>query len=566
MKKSITRQLGVIIVCVIFASMVITSVSNYWVSYNKTYEAAGLEAVGCANITTGLIEPNDIEEIIAGNEQKRAELQNALDWTTDHKSLFETQYILLLDGTILAADSNLQEQGFKAGDKFYIDKEAVQTIQATNHPQYSVIYEYGGLKRLTGYAPIFKNHDPAQEIIALNAIDFNADIVQERTFEEVRDSFLLGLLPMSIACLLTIFLIRRKTKPITALIDYAKKVAEGDLTAQRLQIKNKDEIGDLAETLHYMASQLRDLIHQVSSSSEQVAASSQQLTASAEQTNHATELIASTMHQMSASMEKQSRSAEETAEMVDEITHSIQQIAANAQRVNAAAMGASEKAAEGGQAIQTAERQMNSIHDTVSGVADVVKGLGQRSNEIGEIVEVITGIANQTNLLALNAAIEAARAGEHGRGFAVVAGEVRKLAEQSSQSAGQISQLITSIQEIVSLAVQSMDHATNEVVTGIEVVNKAGGSFEQIQYSVNSVSGQINEVSTAAQQMAAASEQMVQSMRLMTSVTEAAASGTHEVSAATDEQLASMQEISVSANYLSDMAERLQMIVGKFKI
>lgn len=566
MKKSITRQLGVIIVCVIFASMVITSVSNYWVSYNKTYEAAGLEAVGCANITTGLIEPRDIEEIIAGNEQKRAELQNALDWTTDHKSLFETQYILLLDGTILAADSKLQEQGFKAGDRFYIDEEAVRTIQATNHPQYSVIYEYGGLKRLTGYAPIFKNHDPAQEIVALNAIDFNADIVQERTFEEVRDSFLLGLLPMSIACLLTIFLIRRKTKPITALIDYAKKVAEGDLTAQRLQIKNKDEIGDLAETLHYMASQLRDLIHQVNSSSEQVAASSQQLTASAEQTNHATELIASTMHQMSASMEKQSRSAEETAETVDEITHSIQQIAANAQRVNAAAMGASEKAAEGGQAIQTAERQMNSIHDTVSGVADVVMGLGQRSNEIGEIVEVITGIANQTNLLALNAAIEAARAGEHGRGFAVVAGEVRKLAEQSSQSAGQISRLITSIQEIVSLAVQSMDHATNEVVTGIEVVNKAGGSFEQIQYSVNSVSGQINEVSTAAQQMAAASEQMVQSMRLMTSVTEAAASGTQEVSAATDEQLASMQEISVSANYLSDMAERLQMIVGKFKI
>ncbi len=120
-----------------------------------------------------------------------------MNWTTEHKPIFEDQYILSLDGTILAGDSNLEKQGFKAGDKFYIDKEVVKMMQETKHPHYSEIYEFGGMKRLTGYAPIFKDQDPNKEIIAINAIDFNAKIVNERTWESVQGSFLLGLFPMA---------------------------------------------------------------------------------------------------------------------------------------------------------------------------------------------------------------------------------------------------------------------------------------------------------------------------------------------------------------------------------
>jgi methyl-accepting chemotaxis protein len=116
---------------------------------------------------------------------------------------------------------------------------------------------------------------------------------------------------------------------------------------------------------------------------------------------------------------------------------------------------------------------MRLIHDTVQDLSKVIRGLGERSKEIGEIVAVITKISSQTNLLALNAAIEAARAGEHGRGFAVVADEVRKLAEQSAQSAQQISELITHIQKETLNAVQSMDQATKEVQSGLDVVDSA---------------------------------------------------------------------------------------------
>src|SRR5690606_33213483 len=151
------------------------------------------------------------------------------------------------------------KQGFESGDKFYIDEEVIQTIQETKHPHYSEIYKFGGMKRLTGYAPIYKDHDPNKEIIAINAIDFNADIVSDRTFDAIRGGFVIGLLPMAIASIVTIWLIRRRTKPITALIDYSKEIAEGNLAAEDINIRNKDEIGDLALTLNTMKNKLRAL-------------------------------------------------------------------------------------------------------------------------------------------------------------------------------------------------------------------------------------------------------------------------------------------------------------------
>lgn len=566
MKNSITWQLGRIIVFVILFSMVITSISNFWVSYEKTYEAAGIEAVGCANITTGLINPSDIMDILNGEEAKLAELQNSLNWTTDHKQIFESQYILSLEGKVLAADSNLQQQGFKAGDQFYIDKEVVKMMQETRHPHYSEIYEFGGMKRLTGYAPIFKDHDPNKEIIALNAIDFNAKIVTERTWDTVKDSFLLGLLPMMLACLVTIWMIRRKTRPITTLIDYSKHIAEGNLSTENIYVKNKDEIGDLADTLNVMKENLRELIQQVHSSSALVAASSEQLTASAEQTNFATEQIVATMHELAVGVEKQVQTVEGTSQIVNNMSTGVHKIANRAGNATIIAVEASKKALDGGKEINIAVQQMNSINKTVSDLEEVIKGLGERSREIGQIVGVIKGIADQTNLLALNAAIEAARAGENGRGFSVVADEVRKLAEQSSQSAEEISELISATQKETNDAVYTMESATKEVVEGIGIVNTAGNSFEDIRESVDNVTTQIQEVSSAVQQMANGANQIVQSIQFISDMADNSASSTQNVSLSTEEQMASMEEITSSANHLSKMAEELQMLIGKFQI
>jgi methyl-accepting chemotaxis protein len=272
------------------------------------------------------------------------------------------------------------------------------------------------------------------------------------------------------------------------------------------------------------------------------------------------------MQQVATGVDQQVKSVEETSKTISEMSIGIQQIATNAQDVSQTALEASEGAKAGGQVITNAIQQMNFINENVTGLESVITGLGESSEEIGKIIDVITGISDQTNLLALNAAIEAARAGEHGKGFAVVADEVKKLAEQSSNSAKQISQLVLKIQNETKTAVQTMESTSKEVNEGIGVVNTAGQAFSLIETSIEAVNVQIQDVSSAVQQMAAGSEQMVSSMSLIIKVAEESASGTQEVSAATEEQLASMEEITASAQTLSNMAEELQLLISRFKV
>jgi methyl-accepting chemotaxis protein len=362
------------------------------------------------------------------------------------------------------------------------------------------------------------------------------------------------------------FFINTITKPISIMAEQVEKVSNGDLTMSPMPFRNKDEIGRLSRDINTMINNLKHLIREVASSSEQVAASSEELTASAQQTTKATEHIATSMQQMASGTDQQVRSVEESAKTVNEMAVGIQQIAASSTQVADVANRASVQSTDGGKAIDSAVTQMNGISQTVNGLADVVKGLGERSKEIGEILDVITGISAQTNLLALNAAIEAARAGEHGRGFAVVADEVRKLAEQSSQSAQKISDLIKHIQGETSNAVVAMEQAMKEVQSGLDVVQTAGSAFDQIKLLVEGVASQIHAVSTASEQMAAGTQHVVRSIQLISDVAEVTASGTQQVSASSQEQLASMEEISASAQSLSRMAEDLQTIVEKFKV
>ncbi len=365
--------------------------------------------------------------------------------------------------------------------------------------------------------------------------------------------------------LLTFFMAKRLTKPLEALAAQAGLVANGDLTIQA-PVNGQDEIADLAAGFNKMVHNLRELIAQVSTSAEQVAASSQELTASSHESAQASNQIAESVVAIANGTDRQRNAVEETAAVVDRMSLSIEQAAGEASQTVVKSTQAADKAKESRVSISRAVQQMVLIEQTVNNSSRVVAGLGERSKEIGQIVDTIAGIAGQTNLLALNAAIEAARAGEQGRGFAVVAEEVRKLAEQSQEAAKQIAGLIGEIQQDTLKAVAAMADGTREVSCGAEIVTAAGGSFQEIAELVTAVLTQVTKISAAMADMDNGSQQIVASVRTIDDLSKAAAAAAGTVSVATEEQSASIGEIAAASQNLADMAQNLQATITRFRI
>ncbi len=420
-------------------------------------------------------------------------------------------------------------------------------------------YEYDGVGKMVGFAPV----KSAGWALAVSVP------VSEAT-EELVDLTWISLITILVVLLIAAFIIvwfaRQIARPIMLLEGAADKIAGGDLSQNNLNIHSNDEIGRLAKSFEKMAQNVRGLIKQISSDAEQLAASSEELTASAEQSAQASNQVAISMTEVAAGANAQLAAATDTSAVVEEMSAGIEQLAANANLVSGQSEQAAEKAQNGGAAVDKAVSQMSRIEHTVNSSAEVVVKLGERSKEIGQIVDTISGIAGQTNLLALNAAIEAARAGEQGRGFAVVAEEVRKLAEQSEEAAKKIASLIGEIQTETDKAVEAMNNGTQEVKTGADVVDAAGAAFREIADLVTDVSDQVKQMSAAIQQMATGSQQIVGSVKKIDDLSKKSAGEAQNVSAATEEQLASMEEISTSSRALATLAQDLQTAVAKFRV
>lgn len=369
-----------------------------------------------------------------------------------------------------------------------------------------------------------------------------------------------------IAILVLVGLTNRIIKPLSNLQARAERVAQGDLSQTEVNITAKNEIGRLAKALQTMVKNLQALVGQVANSAEHVVASAGHLAISAEQSAQAGDQIAVSLSQVAVGAEHQLGTIDEALQAMNKIQDSIQQTTRNTDKV----VGFSGKTLlatqTGSDAVDKAMNQMGRIQDVVTEAAGLVLKLGDRSNEIGNIVDAISGIAEQTNLLALNAAIEAARAGEQGRGFAVVADEVRKLAEQSAEATKQITVLIRQIQGDTEQAVRAMTAGKKEVETGTEVVGTAATSFSDISISVNTISEQIKNIDQLVHQVELDSERVTTSIDTLSTVSKDAVAHVQSVSASTEEQLAFIQEIAQASQDLSGMAEGLKGAVEQFKI
>lgn len=354
--------------------------------------------------------------------------------------------------------------------------------------------------------------------------------------------------------------------PITRVTDATKRVANGDLTVETLDVRTKDEIGELTTSFNQMVENLQNLVETVSESSEHVASSSEQLMASSDQTSKATEQITSSMQEVASGSRMQEDYIDDNKRALEEMSAGVTRVAEATHSVAELSDNATQIAQDGQHSIDQVITQMNQISTSTNDTAQRIHSLNERSTAIADIVSVITDISDQTNLLALNAAIEAARAGEHGKGFAVVADEVRHLAEQSKQSADDIATLISEIQTDTKQAVVAMTRSSEDVSAGMNAVSEAGTGFTKINEAIVDISGQIMDITAVAQQMSASSTHIVSAMQQIATLSQDASGNSESVAAASEEQLASMQEVTAAAEALSERAEALLQEIRFFKV
>lgn len=356
------------------------------------------------------------------------------------------------------------------------------------------------------------------------------------------------------------------TKPLKEMMLLAEKFTSGDFRQTDVNIMRDDEIGHLAKVFSAMGADLRKLIRNVNLSAEQLAASSEELTASADQSAQAANQVAVSITNVAGGTEKQARHIDSTNKAVQEVSELLGQLSVSADTVKGQSEEATGKAEGGNKIIEKVVAQMGNIENSVGISAQVVGSLGERSKEIGQIVDTISSIAGQTNLLALNAAIEAARAGEQGKGFAVVAEEVRKLAEQSQEAAKSIAGLIAKIQEDTQNAVLAMQNGTREVQAGGEVAAEAGSAFKEIAQMIGTVNEQVGMAQGAIGSIVEKSGRIGSAVEEIEHTAAANSEETHMVSAATEQQSASMEEIASASRSLANLAQELQNAIQRFKV
>lgn len=565
-RNSLTVQLGTIIVGILVAMLAITSVATYKTAYDKLYDAAGIEAYGCANITTGLLSPNDIDRALTGDAATIEKIGKELNWTVQHKDIFETQYIVDVNGKLIALDDNLTNKGIQAGDQVPLDDEAISMLLEMKHPTYSEPYTFAGMKRLSGYAPIFKDHDPTKEIIAISVIDFDASIVADRTWEVVRDGILISIIPVLIAAFITIILIRRKTKPISQLIAHAKEIADGNLDIGHVNVSSKDEVGDLAKTLHTMTLNLRKMIGTMKDTSHQLMMNSSTTASTLGEMNGAIEMVAENMNEVAMSVTEGTSNTEHASSILGSLADDLQSSKVRADEVAVNSQLTLRIAQDGQQLANDISQDMDKIRQSSTEVGSIIQELIKSTSQIQEITNSIAGIASQTNLLALNASIEAARAGEHGKGFAVVAEEVRKLAEQSNMEVQQVENIVNDITGIIGRVEASASVSTNVVETGSRTAQQTSESLSNIAAAVSNTVLEIKQISEIMNNEAEKSASVVTLINDLMNAMQEIENKTNNISAATEETTASINEVSQRSLHTNEMAGELEKIVGQFKL
>ncbi|MED0589183.1 methyl-accepting chemotaxis protein TlpC [Bacillus subtilis] len=563
--KRFKMKLGTKILCLVFVVILLFSASVGTVMLKEITESMKQMATEKAKGDLAL-SSTYIDDVMSG------------DWQVKNNKLYKGQTqingnedIVDLLGektgdtiTIFQGDTRVATNVMKNGERAVGTQASSEVTDAVlkNGKRFYGQADVAGSSYQTAYMPL---KDQNGNIIGMLYTGANQSILASLTQSLFTEFAIVLVIVIMVSVILVLVFTRKINKRLNALKSAFESAGNGDMTIE-VSDKTGDELSELSVYYNKMRMKLNDTIQTVQQSALQLASASQQLSAGAEETNQASEKITEAVQQIANGAHDQITRIENSESSLKQASADIRDISANTAAIADKGQLAQSKADIGQQEIANVQAQMDAIHQSIQKSGEIIHQLDGRSKQIEQILSVITQIADQTNLLALNAAIEAARAGEQGKGFAVVADEVRKLAEESQQSAGQISKLIIEIQKDMNQSARSVEHVKTEAAEGVTMIQRTRDAFKEIAAATGEISTEISDLSASVTNISASAHQINDSFAANTADIKESTKNTRQAAALTEEQFAAMEEITAASETLSQLAEELTGIISQFKM
>ncbi|MDD2542279.1 MAG: HAMP domain-containing methyl-accepting chemotaxis protein [Desulfuromonadaceae bacterium] len=358
------------------------------------------------------------------------------------------------------------------------------------------------------------------------------------------------------------------TANIGKLTDSAESISRGDLTTDVTIRPSRipDESHELASLINLMLQNLRELVRHIKNTSGKLTESAREINSTALEINASTEEVAEAIEQISRGAETQAELVENGSKTIREMAISIELVSSRAREAAKSAHETSLTAQHGGSLANESLERMKDFFEKQEQIGQQFDAFNNKLQKVGKVADCIGDIARQTNLLALNASIEAARAGEYGKGFAVVAEEVRKLADGSSQSATDISDMIDSLREESHKVHEAIVESSRSVKEGKKNIDVTASAFQEILKTVLDTERKASSIADLSMMQKEGSAKMVTAVDEIAKVADDNAASTEQVSAATEEQLAAMQDMALATKELAQLAEELMTVVERFQV
>ncbi|CAI6227726.1 Methyl-accepting chemotaxis protein TlpC [Bacillus subtilis] len=563
--KRFKMKLGTKILCLVFVVILLFSASVGTVMLKEITENMKQMATEKAKGDLAL-SSTYIDDVISGDWQvKNNKLYKGQTQINGNEELVDLLGEKTGDTiTIFQGDTRVATNVMKNGERAVGTQASSEVISAVLKKG-KCFYgqaDVAGSSYQTAYMPL---KDQNGSIIGMLYTGANQSILASLTQSLFTQFAIVLVIVIMLSVILVLVFTRNINKRLNALKSAFESAGNGDMTIE-VSDKTGDELSELSVYYNKMRMKLNDTIQTVQQSALQLASASQQLSAGAEETNQASEKITEAVQQIANGAQDQITRIENSESSLKQASADIRDISANTAAIADKGQLAQSKADIGQKEIANVQAQMDAIHQSIQKSGEIIHQLDGRSKQIEQILSVITQIADQTNLLALNAAIEAARAGEQGKGFAVVADEVRKLAEESQQSAGQISKLIIEIQKDMNRSARSVEHVKTEAAEGVTMIQRTRDAFKEIAAATGEISAEISDLSASVTNISASAHHINHSFAANTADIKESTKNTRQAAALTEEQFAAMEEITAASETLSQLAEELTGIISQFKM